>query len=172
MHFPRAPELGKRVPYYLHSISIILKEAKNDLKFECHLDLIVVSTVNNARSSWTELVVAISLEKVIAMYIIHNCSMYIGLLPYYLYGSLSVNKKRSFYTNTTTYAFQESSHALPFATYVILHRMLSLLIFLFPSGGLTNVWQIIAIFILARTHRLFVCQETQSLTLLLIKCWL
>lgn len=44
---------------------------------------------------------------------------------------------------------------LPLATYVILHRILSLLISLFPSGGLTNVWHIIAIFILARTQRLF-----------------
>lgn len=99
----------------------------------------------------------------------HVCT-YIGLLSYYSYGSLSVNqKKKTFYTNTIIYAFQES-HALPFATYVILHRMLSLLIFLFPSGGLTNVWQIIAIFILARTHRLLVCQEIQTFTLLLIKC--
>lgn len=48
---------------------------------------------------------------------------------------------------------------LPLATYVILHRMLSLLISLFPSGGLTNVWQIIAIFILARTQRLFSCKK-------------
>ena len=51
---------------------------------------------------------------------------------------------------------------LPLATYVILHRMLSLLISLFPSGGLTNVWQIIAIFILARTQRLFSCQKNET----------
>lgn len=42
---------------------------------------------------------------------------------------------------------------LPLATYVILQRMLSLLISLSPSGGLTKVWQIMATLILARTHR-------------------
>lgn len=46
------------------------------------------------------------------------------------------------------------------ATYVILHRMLSLLISLSPSGGLTRVWQIMPMLILARTHLLDGCGTT------------
>lgn len=49
------------------------------------------------------------------------------------------------------------------ATYVILHKMLSLLISLSPSGGLTSVWQIIAMLILARTHLLFGYMKTKAM---------
>lgn len=52
--------------------------------------------------------------------------------------------------------------SLPLATYVILHRMLSRLISLSPSGGLTSVWQIMAMLILARTHLLLGWKSRQN----------
>lgn len=54
----------------------------------------------------------------------------------------------------TKHKFKSQLNDSPLATYVILQRMLSLLISLSPSGGLTSVWQIMATLILARTQRL------------------